>query len=146
MKLKFIFLGKQDTKFTGFQIDKYLKRLNNFCKYEVLFISEKNHGKLDKKVNKHINRRTHVIVLDENGKIYNTLDYSNFLYSIINDCETLLFVVGDAYGLPLSLLDKANSIISLSKMTFPHHIARLILVEQTYRAFTVINNHPYHHE
>ena len=86
------------------------------------------------------------MILDENGILNNTSTYTKFIQQKISNYQTLIFIVGDAYGVPSILSDRADSIISLSKMTFPHSIARLILVEQTYRAFTILNNHPYHHE
>ena len=146
MKLKFIFLGKSDPKLVSSLIEKYLKRLNNYVKSELLFFSEKNPIKLEKKIAKYINNRTHLIVLDEHGSLKDTVQYTKFIQKRISNHETLIFVVGDAYGIPLQLVDRADSILSLSKMTFPHLIARLILIEQTYRAFTILNNHPYHHE
>mgnify|MGYP001228721655 CR=1 FL=1 len=146
MKLKFIFLGKQDLQSISFLIEKYLKRLNTYVKSELLVISEKNPIKLDKKITKHITSRTYLMILDENGILNNTSTYTKFIQQKISNYQTLIFIVGDAYGVPSILSDRADSIISLSKMTFPHSIARLILVEQTYRAFTILNNHPYHHE
>mgnify|MGYP001171742944 FL=1 len=146
MKLKFIFLGKQDLQSTTFLIEKYVKRLNTYVKSELLVISEKNPIKLDKKITKHITRRTYLMILDENGILNNTSTYTKFIQKTISNYQTLIFIVGDAYGVPSILSDRADCVISLSKMTFPHSIARLILVEQTYRAFTILNNHPYHHE
>ena len=146
MKLKFIFLGKQDLQSISFLIEKYLKRLNTYVKSELLVISEKNPIKLDKKITKHITSRTYLMILDENGILNNTSTYTKFIQKTISNYQTLIFIVGDAYGVPSILSDRADAIISLSKMTFPHSIARLILVEQTYRAFTILNNHPYHHE
>ena len=60
--------------------------------------------------------------------------------------NTIFFLVGASYGLPSNIINQANCTISLSKMTLPHLMARLVLVEQTYRALTILNNHPYHHE
>ena len=63
----------------------------------------------------------------------------------MNNSSSIIFLVGDAYGVPKSIINQANYVISMSKMTLPHLIARLMIVEQTYRGFTILNNHPYHH-
>jgi len=146
MKLKFIFLGKKDLSSLSILIDKYLKRLNTYVKSELLFFPEKNSKKLDQKISKHITRKSHLIILDEHGMSPDTLKYAKFIQNKMIHCDSLIFIVGSAYGVPAQLLNRENSIISLSSMTLPHLIARLILVEQTYRAFSILNNHPYHHE
>ena len=146
MKLKFIFLGKKNSEsFTSFMA-QYLKRLNGYTKSEVLFFSEKNEIKLGKKVLAHIKIGDFFIILDERGQCMNTLDYAQFIREKTENYDSIIFLVGDAFGVPKSIVDHCHSFISLSKMTFPHLVARLILLEQTYRAFTILNNHPYHHE
>ena len=146
MKLKFIFLGKKNSEsFNSFMI-QYLKRLNGYTKSEVLFFSEKNEIKLGKKVLAHIKIGYFFIILDERGQCMNTLDYAQFIREKTENYDSIIFLVGGAFGVPKSIVDRCHAFISLSKMTFPHLVARLILLEQTYRAFTILNNHPYHHE
>ena len=146
MKLRFIFLGKKNTSFLDSLITEYLKRLNKYVKAEYVFIDEKNNIKLEQKIIKQVKPRDYMIVLDEKGQTFNTVEYAKFLKKRIINSSSIIFIVGDAYSVPKSIFTHANTIFSLSKMTFPHMIARLIILEQTYRSFCILNNHPYHHE
>ena len=146
MKLKFIFLGKKVSEPIDTMIVNYLKRLNLYVKSEYLYLQDKNQAKLEQKILSTIKPNTCLIILDEKGKNLNTLEYTHFIEDKINRYSSILFVVGDAYGIPNKILNLSDYLIALSKMTFPHLLARLILVEQTYRSFTILNNHPYHHE
>tara|TARA_Y100001968_G_C19445164_1_gene764946 strand:- start:3356 stop:3796 length:441 start_codon:yes stop_codon:yes gene_type:complete len=146
MKLKFIFLGKKKSSFFDMMMTDYLARLNTYVQAECVFLDEKNKNKLDKKLLGSIKTKDYLILLDEKGKALNTVEYSKFLYHQTLHRASLIFVVGDAYGIPHNITARSNAVLSLSKMTFPHMFARLILLEQTYRAFSVLNNHPYHHE
>ncbi|MDA7810674.1 23S rRNA (pseudouridine(1915)-N(3))-methyltransferase RlmH, partial [Flavobacteriaceae bacterium] len=86
-------------------------------------------------------------ILDEKGKSYNSIDFSKFIENkIVNSSKNIIFIIGGAYGFSEKIYSRSNSIISLSKMTFSHQIIRLFMVEQLYRALTIINNHPYHNE
>ena len=146
MKLKFIFLGKKHPKSFSILMEKYFRRLNMFVKSELLFVQEKNPNKLNQKISKHINAKSYLMILDEKGAQLDTLNYAKLIKKKMINYDSLIFIVGDAYGIPQTLIDKSDSIISLSKMTLPHLVARLMLLEQMYRVFTVLNNHPYHHE
>lgn len=83
-----------------------------------------------------------VVVLDEKGEHLSSKEFATLLDK--SYYKKLHFLIGGAYGHDAATLKKANKVISLSKLTFPHQVARLILVEQIYRAFTINNNHPYH--
>jgi len=146
MKLRFIFLGKKNTSFLEGLIKEYLKRLNKYVKAEYIFIDEKNNLKLEQKIIKQVKKRDYMIVLDEKGNTFTTLEYASLLKKTLVNFSSIIFIVGDAYSVPNSISAHANTIFSLSKMTFPHMIARLIILEQTYRSFCILNNHPYHHE
>ncbi len=84
------------------------------------------------------------ILLDENGEEFRTLDFLKFFEGIQHKEPRIKFVVGDDAGFNNEEREKANFILSLSKLTFPHEIARLLLFEQLYRIFTIIHRHPYH--
>jgi len=146
MKLRFIFLGKKNTSFLELLIKEYLKRLNKYVKSEYIFIDEKNSVKLEQKIIKQVKSRDYMIVLDEKGQTFTTVEYAKLLKKTLINFSSIIFIVGDAYSVPKSISNHANTIFSLSKMTFPHMIARLIILEQTYRSFCILNNHPYHHE
>ena len=88
---------------------------------------------------------SHIIALDERGKIFSSEEFADFLKKLqVQGVSNITFCIGGASGHHPSLLNKSRSSISLGKMTLPHKIARLVLVEQLYRAETILNNHPYH--
>jgi len=88
----------------------------------------------------------YVISLDERGNKMTTLEFSNFLQKLMDrSIRDIIFIVGGDAGLSEEILTLSDTVFSLSSLTFPHEIARLLLVEQIYRAFTVLNNEPYHH-
>ena len=146
MKLRFIFLGKKNPYSWGLIIDNYLKRLNVYSTVEVVFFNENNSLKMEQKVFKQITPNSFFIVLDNNGLLLDTAKYAQFIQDKSLYNSVLIFLIGGAYGVPSNIMNRADKIISLSKMTFPHSLARLILIEQTYRALTILQNHPYHHE
>jgi len=146
MKLRFIFLGKKNSSFLDVMMTDYMIRLNKYAQSECVFIDEKNEHKLEQRLLKKVKPRDCLIILDEKGKSLNTPEYSKFIYNKITNHASVIFLVGDAYGVPDNIMNKATAVIALSKMTFPHMVARLMLLEQTYRVFCILNNHPYHHE
>ena len=88
-----------------------------------------------------------VVLLDENGKEKTSVEFSNFIQQNLNSgIKTLLFIIGGAYGFSDEVYERANQKISLSQMTFPHLMTRLVFVEQLYRSFTILRNDPYHHQ
>ena len=100
-----------------------------------------------KQYNSVINNDDIVILVDEKGKHYDSISFSKKIKNKIQKSpKRIVFIVGDAYGFPTELHKRCDETISLSKLTFPHEIARLIVVEQLYRAIMIIKNHPYHHE
>ena len=88
-----------------------------------------------------------VILMDENGKEKSSVDFSQMIQQHLNSgIKTLLFIIGGAYGFSDEVYAKANQMLSLSKMTFPHLMTRLVFVEQLYRSFSILRNEPYHHQ
>jgi 23S rRNA (pseudouridine1915-N3)-methyltransferase len=86
-----------------------------------------------------------VILLDVMGKEVSSQEFSELLQKMsVDNIDNITFIIGGAWGVSKKLKDRANMKISLSKMTFPHMLARIILLEQIYRAHSIINNHPYH--
>ena len=146
MTLKFIFLGKKTPKLFYPIINNYINRLNKYVRLDLLFINEQHEPKLEQKILKQVRPNSCFVVLDETGKLLDTLRYTEFLQKKMENNSLIIFLVGSAYGIPKKIIDQSDALISISKMTFPHLIARLILIEQTYRSFTILNQHPYHHE
>ena len=88
-----------------------------------------------------------MVLLDEHGKEFTSIEFSRYIEKKMTTVsKRLVFVVGGPYGFSNEVKERANEKISLSKMTFSHEMIRLIFTEQLYRAMTIINNEPYHHE
>lgn len=156
MRITLILVGKTDEDFIKVGIEKYVSRLNHYVKLDIIeiknikapkSITKENLKNLEYDyVNKCLMPDDTVFLFDENGKDYSSVGFSDFIKkSMINSIKNLVFIVGGAYGFSDKLEKRANGKISLSKMTFTHQMVRLIIVEQIYRAFTIINNEPYHH-
>ena len=87
-----------------------------------------------------------VWLLDERGKQYSSVEFSDFLQKLSGRGRDLVFVIGGAYGFSKDVYSRADGLVSLSKMTFSHQMVRTVFAEQLYRAFTIIRGEPYHHE
>jgi len=128
----------------------YAKRINspNLKIYEVKAKAENKEAEgkvVISKLNElSKNSKTFSVVLTEWGTEYTSLNFSKFLFSKISKSMNVVFIICGAEGPSQELLDYCDSKISLSKLTFPHKIARLLFIEQLYRAITIENNHPYH--
>ena len=156
MKIKLLVVGKTSKSFLTSLITDYVKRINRFVNFEIIEI---NNTKLKKansleikkkeglKILEKIEKEDQVFILDEKGKSYNSIDLSKFIENkIANSSKNIIFIIGGAYGFSEKIYSRSNFELSLSKMTFSHQIIRLFMVEQLYRAFTIINNHPYHNQ
>ena len=98
-------------------------------------------------ISKQLNKTDYVILLDEKGQGVSSLQFANKLNNwFCMSKKRLVFVIGGAYGFSKSLDNIADIKLSLSKMTFSHQMIRLIFLEQLYRAFTILNNQPYHNK
>ena len=158
MKIELICIEK--TKKTEYKniIQDYLKRINkklNFTIKEIPFVKPNNIKKenaLTKQlhlIKKCINDYDYVVLLDESGKSYSSLDFSKWLNFKISsiDIKCLKFIIGGPYGLNKKTMNlKINEQISFSKMTFSHQMIRIFVLEQVYRSLKILNNEPYHKE
>ena len=88
----------------------------------------------------------HIIALDETGQSFTSVDFSERIKRTLENFPNIAFIIGSADGLDPVLIQKANLVLSLSAMTLPHHFVKVILIEQIYRAFSILKNHPYHRE
>ncbi|MEZ4840030.1 MAG: 23S rRNA (pseudouridine(1915)-N(3))-methyltransferase RlmH [Flavobacteriaceae bacterium] len=157
MKIKLLVIGKTDNKNLQQLIDDYQKRLGFYSKFELIVIPDiknaKNITENQQKekegelILKQLDSSDELILLDEKGKQFRSVEFADLLQKKMNSgIKQLLFVVGGPYGFSDKLYKMANAKISLSKMTFSHQMVRLFMVEQLYRAFTILKNEPYHHE
>lgn len=147
MKIYLIAVGKIKNKSYLEEINQYLKQIpHSFQIIEIKDEPTKN-GLIKEKVNiiKKIPKNSYIICLDIKGKEYDSNEFSLHLKNIITTKnKDLVFIVGGSFGLHPDVLLMANERLSFSKFTFPHQLMRLILVEQIYRAFKIMENHPYH--
>ncbi|WP_034040574.1 23S rRNA (pseudouridine(1915)-N(3))-methyltransferase RlmH [Wocania ichthyoenteri] len=157
MTIKLIAIGKTDNKELQSLINGYTKRLSFYINFSLDIIPDiKNPKNLSETQQKQKEgalilgklKTTDVLVLlDENGKQYNSVSFSNYLQKHMNSgIKQLVFVIGGPYGFSEDVYKKANGKVSLSKMTFSHQMVRLFVIEQLYRSFTILRNEPYHHK
>ena len=157
MKIKLIVIGKTKSKFLLDGENEYQKRLKHYCKFSELIIPDiKNGSKLSKKELKEkegnvilesIKNSDYVILLDDKGITLSSIEFSEFLNKkMVSSSSEFVFIVGGAFGFSESVYKRANTKLSLSKMTFSHQMVRMIFKEQVYRAFTILKGEKYHHE
>ncbi len=157
MNLKLLVIGKTDNPCLQALIEEYSKRLGFYTRFEMEIIPDiKNANKLSETQQKEkegalllgkISTGDCLILLDENGNSYSSIEFSGYLQKKMNaGVKTLVFVVGGPYGFSEAVYKKAEGKISLSKMTFSHQMIRIFVLEQFYRAFTILRNEPYHHQ
>lgn len=157
MNIQLLVIGKTDKSYIESGIDEYAKRISRYSNFELKIIKDlKNTKNLSETVQKklegekileNINASDFVVLLDENGKQSNSREFSEFLNKVlVSGNKNLIFVIGGPYGFSQEVYNRANAKISLSKMTFSHQLVRLIFTEQLYRAFSILNNEPYHHD
>jgi 23S rRNA (pseudouridine1915-N3)-methyltransferase len=135
----------------------YEKRLKHYLPFEYNTIADiKNAKNLSKEqlknkegaqIIKKLDKGDFLILLDERGKEYTSVKFASYIDNLLQQSsKRLVFVIGGAYGFSQEVYDRANGKISLSKMTFSHQMVRLFVLEQLYRAMTILRNQPYHHE
>ena len=156
MKIKLIAVGKTSDPYLELQILNFIKRIRRYIDFEILIIPNSKNKIINTKtivkkegieILKKIEKNQIIILLDEKGKNYNSIEFAKFLENnLIQNVKDIVFVVGGAYGFDKEVYSRSNYILALSKMTFSHQMVRLIFSEQIYRAFTIINNHPYHNK
>lgn len=157
MKIKLLAIGKTDDKRLLQLVEDYQKRLQHYIKFELEIIPDlkkaKNLSESQQKeregalIIKKLQPVDQLILLDEKGHEFRSVEFSRFLQKKLNSgIKQLVFVIGGPYGFSEAVYKKAQGKVSLSKMTFSHQMIRLFVVEQLYRAFTILKNEPYHHE
>ena len=157
MKITLLTVGKTDRDWVRQGLEIYVSRLRHYIPFTLTEIPElKNVSALSKDqikvkegelILRNLKSSDDVILLDEHGKEYTSVQLAGILQGKINyECKDIVFVIGGAYGFSDAIYARANSKISLSKMTFSHQMVRTIFTEQLYRAFTIMKGEPYHHE
>ena len=157
MKIELAVIGKTSIGYLKQGIDEYIKRLKHYAPFEIKSIDDiKNTKNISEDQQKRtegakilslLDKSDFVVLLDEHGKEYTSMQYSSYIQKrMLSGAKKVVFVIGGAYGFSQEVYDRANDKISFSKMTFNHEMIRLIFTEQLYRAYTIINHEPYHHE
>lgn len=158
MNIEIICVGKLKESYFKDAVLEYSKRLSRYCK---LTITEVNDEKtpdgqsvaLDDRVReiegerilRAIRSSSHVILCDLSGKMLDSVEFGTLIDNIgINGCSDIQFIIGGSLGVSDSVRMRADSRVCFSKMTFPHQLMRVILLEQVYRGYRIINNEPYH--
>lgn len=157
MKITLLVVGKTDSSHIKELFEMYQKRLNHYIKFHFIAIADiKNTKKMSSEqqkikegqsILKQLSPTDQLILLDEKGKMFSSVEFSNFLQKKMNSgIKNIVFAIGGPYGFSEEIYQKSVGKISLSKMTFSHQMIRIFMVEQLYRAFTILKNEPYHNE
>jgi len=151
MKINIVAVGKIKEKFFTDAIAEYAKRLSKFCEFKIIEVSEAtNYKNLTEKsaiegdllLSK---AKGYLVALDGHGKMLASEEIASAINdNMINGISEISFIIGGSNGLSKKVLDKANLTLSFGKITFPHQLFRVVLSEQIYRSFTIINGMPYH--
>jgi 23S rRNA (pseudouridine1915-N3)-methyltransferase len=155
MKIKLIQIGKTQQGYLVQGIEFYEQRLKNYISFGVETIpsikqvvsTDQLKVKEGELILAKLKPEDRLVLLDERGKAFSSVGFADFLQVQMNQSiKQLVVVIGGAFGFSESVYKRANSVISLSEMTFSHQLIRLLFMEQLYRAMTILNNHPYHHD
>jgi 23S rRNA (pseudouridine1915-N3)-methyltransferase len=157
MKIALLQTGKTTDKNISEAVDLYCSRIKKYTVFEIVTLpeikntrnmsSQEQKLKEGKKIIQSVGVDDYVIILDERGKELRTVEFSALAEKIFMlPKKRVLFVIGGPWGFSDEVYRAADLMLSLSKMTFPHQLVRLLFLEQLYRAFTIIKGEPYHHE
>lgn len=159
MDIKIIAVGKIKEKFYKDAIDEYLKRMQAYNKVEIIEVademaaenlSEKELEQVKEKEGERIlgkiSKEDYVVSLEILGKQMDSIDFARFIENEMAEGfgRNLVFIIGGSNGLAKEVSQRSNKKLSFGKMTYPHQLMRVILTEQIYRAYRIINGHPYH--
>jgi len=158
MNITVISVGKLKEKYLKEAIEEYAKRLQRYCKISLIELqdektpdnaSEKEELQIKAKegeaILKNIKENSFVIALDLKGKMIRSEEFSTYIQDLgVNGKSDIVFIIGGSLGLSQEVLNRANYKLCFSKMTFPHQLFRVMLLEQIYRGFRIMKNEPYH--
>lgn len=149
--IKIIVVGQLKEKYLKDAIAEYTKRIKKYTNLEIIevkdegLVEEAKAIKLEaEKIKKHLGEKDYLITLEIEGKEFTSVEFAKKLNDIFIESSNLVFLIGGSYGLADELKSKAKLHLSFSKMTFPHQLFRVLLLEQIYRAYKINNNESYH--
>ncbi|MBR3146071.1 MAG: 23S rRNA (pseudouridine(1915)-N(3))-methyltransferase RlmH [Bacilli bacterium] len=149
--IKIITVGSIKEKYLKDAIEEYTKRLSKYTNIEIVEVKDEGLVEPQKaiileeeKILKHINEKDYLVTLEIEGKEFTSEEFAEKIDKIQLEASNITFIIGGSYGLSQSIKDKSRLHLSFSKMTFPHQLFRVLLLEQIYRAFKINNNESYH--
>jgi 23S rRNA (pseudouridine1915-N3)-methyltransferase len=157
MKIALLQTGKTNERHISEGVDNYSLRIKRYAGFEIITVADiKNTRNMPgselmmkegTRILESVSKEDYVVLLDERGKEFRTIEFSDWLEKkMASSVRRIVFVIGGAWGFSEEVYARADFRMSLSKMTFPHQLVRLLFTEQLYRAFTIIRGEPYHHE
>ncbi len=156
MTTTLLFVGKTTDAHIDILCQEYLRRLTHYLPVKVQIIPELRNTKAltpeqqkqaeGELILRAVPQSAELILLDEHGREYRSMDFAQVMQKKMSSGRDIFFVIGGPYGFSQSVYERANGKISLSQMTFSHQMVRLFLIEQIYRAMTILRGEPYHHE
>lgn len=142
--IKIVCVGKIKEKYLQEAINDYMKRIGKYHKIEIIELDDNNISTEKEKILKNINDRDYVITLDIEGKSLSSIELADKIDKTFICNSNICFVIGGSYGLDKEIKERSDFSLSFSKLTFPHQLFRVILLEQIYRSFKILNNETYH--
>ncbi len=156
MKITLLVVGKTSSVEIKNLCADYAIRINHYTKFGEITVDDSSVKVRDRNSVKEkegelllrkISASDFVILMDERGKEFTSLQFAGYLENIFNrSLKNICFIIGGAYGFDRKMHERANAKISLSKLTFSHQMVRVVFMEQLYRAFSIMRKEPYHHE
>lgn len=142
--IKILCVGKIKEKFYRDAIAEYMKRLTKYHKVVIEEVSDSNKENEKALLLKKIDKRSYIVTLEIEGNEINSVEFSKFIDKTLMTDSNIIFIIGGSYGLHEEIKKLSNYKLSFSKMTFPHQLFRVVLLEQIYRSFKILNNECYH--
>lgn len=149
--IKIICVGKIKERFYQEAIEEYLKRVKKYTKIDLIEVpdTKTDNEEIAKKkekeqIEKHLSSKDYIICLAIEGKEYTSVEFANMIDKIQIKNSTITFIIGGSCGIDDEIKKKANQLFSFSKQTFPHQLFRVMLLEQIYRCYKILNNETYH--
>lgn len=149
--IKIVCVGKIKEKYLIEAIKEYQKRITKYTKIEIIEVMDESLDDISKvlkleeeKIKKHLHSKDYIITLEIKGKELSSNEFTNLLEKVNFEYSNITFIIGGSYGLSEDIMKLANYHLSFSKLTFPHQLFRVLLLEQIYRTYKIRNNEKYH--
>ncbi len=149
ISIKLVCVGSLKEKFWRDACEEYVKRLSKFCKLKIVECQQKELDDIQKGINLESNNvlenvNSYSILLDRSGKMLSSEEFAQTIEKLSLNNSELTFIIGGSYGVNSQVKNKADMLLSFGKVTYPHNLARVILLEQLYRSFMITSGSKYH--